>query len=71
MLDAITYPFPNFNGYTVDILELMSNCITHFAMEAITYSCEVGERENPLITEIYYQLSFDSVTAFFKQNTLW
>ena len=28
--DEITYPFPNFNGATVEVLEWISNFITHF-----------------------------------------
>ena len=35
--DEITYPFPNFNGCTVVVLEWISNFIPHFMMDVITY----------------------------------
>ena len=35
----ITYPFPNFNGSTVEVWEWISNFITHFIMDVITYPC--------------------------------
>ena len=35
--DEITYPFPNFNGYTVEVWEWISNFIPHFIMDIITY----------------------------------
>ena len=37
--DEITYPFPNCNGCTVEILELISNFIPHLIMDMITYPC--------------------------------
>ena len=37
--DEITYPFPNFNGTTVEIWELISNFIPHFTGRVITYPC--------------------------------
>ena len=36
VLDEITYPFPNFNGCTVEVWELISNFIPHFIMDVIT-----------------------------------
>ena len=33
----ITYPFPNFNGYTVEVWEWLSNFIPHFTGYVITY----------------------------------
>ena len=33
----ITYPFPNFNGCTVDVWEWISYFITHFIMYIVTY----------------------------------
>ena len=39
MWDEITYPFPNFNGATVEFWEKISNFIRHFAGYAITYPC--------------------------------
>ena len=35
--DEITYPFPNFNGSTVEVWEWMSSFIWRFAMYVITY----------------------------------
>ena len=32
----ITYPFPNFNGYTVEVWERISNITPHFITNAIT-----------------------------------
>ena len=37
--DEITYPFPNFNGCTVEIWEWISNFIPHFPGHAFTYPC--------------------------------
>ena len=38
MSRQITYPFPNFNGYSVEVLEWVSNLIPHFIMDVITYA---------------------------------
>ena len=35
----ITYLFPNFNGFTVEVWEWISNFVPHFTGNAITYSC--------------------------------
>ena len=37
--DEITYPFLNFNSYTVEVWKWISNYIPHFIMDAITYPC--------------------------------
>ena len=37
VLGEINYPFPNFNGCTVEVWEWISNFIPHFIMEAIAY----------------------------------
>ena len=37
MQDEITYPFPNFNGTTVEVWEWISNLILHFIRNVITY----------------------------------
>ena len=37
--DEITYPFPNFNGCTVEVWEWISNYIPHFMMDVIIYPC--------------------------------
>ena len=35
--DEITYPFPNFNGGTVEVCDWMIYFISHLIMDAITY----------------------------------
>ena len=35
----ITYPFPNFNGCTVEVWEWLSNFMPHFIKDVITYPC--------------------------------
>ena len=37
--DEITYPFPNFNGATVEVWEWISYFIPHFTEYVITYPC--------------------------------
>ena len=37
--DEITYPFPNFNGCTVEVWEWISNFTPHFIIDVITYPC--------------------------------
>ena len=37
--DEITYPFPNFNGATVEVWEWISNFIPLFTVQIITYPC--------------------------------
>ena len=39
MWDNVTYPFPNFNGCTVEVWEWISKFIAHFLMDVITYPC--------------------------------
>ena len=39
MCGEITYPFPNFNGATVEVWEWVSNLTPHFTMDVITYPC--------------------------------
>ena len=39
MWDTVIYPFPNFNGATVEVWDSISNFIPHFIMDIITYSC--------------------------------
>ena len=38
-LDEITYPFPNFNGVAIEVLEWVSNFIPRFIMDVIAYLC--------------------------------
>ena len=35
--DEITYPFLNFNGTSVEVLEWINNFTSHFIMGVITY----------------------------------
>ena len=37
--DEIIYPFPNFNGVTVEVWEWINNFIPHFIMDVITHPC--------------------------------
>ena len=37
--DEITYPFLYFNGATVEVEEWISDYITHFIFDVITYLC--------------------------------
>ena len=37
--DEITYPFPNFNGATVEVCEWKSNSIPHYIKDVIVYPC--------------------------------
>ena len=37
--DGISYPFPNFNSCTLEVLECISYFILHFLMDVITYLC--------------------------------
>ena len=36
------YPFPNFHGATVEVWEWISNLISQFIMDVITYSCLIN-----------------------------
>ena len=37
--DEITYPFPNLNGWSVEVWEWISHFIPHSIMDVITYPC--------------------------------
>ena len=39
MCYEITYPFPNFNGVTIEVWEWISNSISHFKMDVSAYIC--------------------------------
>ena len=39
LCDAITCPFPSFNGCTVEVWEWISNFIPNFIVDVITYTC--------------------------------
>ena len=40
MWEEITYPFPNFNGCTIEVWEWISHFFPHFTGHVITYSCQ-------------------------------
>ena len=40
--DEITYPFPNFNGCTVEVWEWISSFTPRFIIDAITYPCTLN-----------------------------
>ena len=42
--DEITYPFPNYNGSTVEVWEWISNFIPHFILDVITYRILIHTR---------------------------
>ena len=44
MWDEITYPFPNFNGYAVEVWEWIGNFTQHFIMDVIIHA---GIEANP------------------------
>ena len=46
MWDAITYPFPNFNSYTVEVWEWISNFIPHFC-NGCDYLSMLGDLMKP------------------------
>ena len=46
MWDEMTYPFPNFNGCTVEVWEWINNFISHFSVHVITYPCLVLKLEH-------------------------
>ena len=41
--DEITYPFPNFNGTTIEVWERISNFIPHFIRDVITYPAGLNQ----------------------------
>ena len=45
MYDKIIYPFPNFNGATVEVWERVNNVIPHFTGPVITNPC--WDKVNP------------------------
>ena len=58
--DEITYPFPNFNGCTVDVFEWSSNFSSHFIMDVIIHPCYnygVSERGPRWITVLHPRTS--------------
>ena len=45
MWDSITYPFPNFNGTTVEFREWISNFVAHYTGQVITYPFRAPEQQ--------------------------
>ena len=43
--NEITYPFPNFSGCTMEVWEWISNFISHFIVDVITFPCWVNTRK--------------------------
>ena len=39
MYDEITYQYPEFNSYIIEVWEWTSNYIPHFVMDVISYLC--------------------------------
>ena len=37
--DEITYQFPNFNGYTIEVSKKIFHFILHFIMDVIAHLC--------------------------------
>ena len=48
--DEITYPFPNFNGCTVEVWEWISNFIPHFMMDVSKLLIYAGIKVKPDVT---------------------
>ena len=59
--DEITYPFPNFNGCTVEFGEWIGNFTLHFVTDVITYS-EGWGFESPSGRDIFCLKNFDTFT---------
>ena len=57
--DGITLPFPNVNGFSVEVWEWISNFYTCFIMDVITYPCR---------DESYYQFE---ILAIFSHLPKW
>ena len=45
VVDQVTYPFPNFNGVTVEVWEWISNFIPHLMMDVIIHPCWVKRKQ--------------------------
>ena len=68
MLDEITYPFPNFNGATVEVWEWISNFITHFT--CICLLIHAGIKDNPYKFVKATMYIKAHLGAHWKQNNL-
>ena len=65
--NKITYPFPNFNGATIEVWEWMNNFIPYFIRDAITYPCW-GESQNH-VSKIFPGLN-DKIDVLFAHKQL-
>ena len=71
MGDEITYPFPNFNGFSVEVWEWIKNFIPHFIIDVITYPCwdqskSVLEKGTLKHKDLFIQL--DTLNAMVEVN---
>ena len=55
----ITYPFPNFNGSTIEVWVWISNSIPHFVIGMITYPC----------CDVHNSNTLDIFTSLFAYNS--
>ena len=76
MLDELTYPFPDFNGATVDVWEWKSNFTPPFTEHVITYPCwdwsqtmlgKGGPEENRL----FYLCFTENIYGFWMYQASW
>ena len=53
--DEITYPFPNFNGCTVDVWEWIRNFVPHHIMDVISYPwCAIYVTSSSMVKSCVY-----------------
>ena len=73
LCDEITSSFLNFNGYTVEFREWISNFIPYFIMDVITYPCIVNHTST--IYRVCYIIAFFQFVAHSscqqKLTTIW
>ena len=71
--DEITYPFPNFNGCTIDVWEWISIFTPHFTVHVITYpcpcsdSCLVSVFAGAFLVPYVFMLAFVGLPLFFME----
>ena len=58
--DEIVYPFSNFNGSTVEVLEWVSNFIPQIIMDVITYLCKFMSNQRCILW--YWKLTQVCIT---------
>ena len=64
----ITYPFPNFNGVTVEVWKWISKFIPHFTRHAVTYPC-LDKRWSMLIKGPYRTVAPAMAASWHAQFT--